>query len=434
MSSRKINRWSAAAALFCFMAPAVVAQRAPLRVDDVLRTALETSPQVRAAQARVDAARGASMTAATLPNPLLTYQVENSRFPGQRTLPGLDAERSLFATIPLEPIYQRGPRMRRAEEDVHAAEAELAATRWSVALDALRTLDRLALAQLTVNSVTDVRKGLDELVAYNEQRVKEGVAAEGDLIRVKIERDRAAIEESVARAETARAAAELRRLTGQSASEASVGSAMTPAADVVSSGTAPPIPSFDDVLARARAQQPELAAARARSAAARAEVEVQRAFSVRQLGATFGNKRIGKENSMIAGLTVPLPFFDRNRGEIARAASERLAAEEEEEWTERAVVARLEGAYEATRLLSEQARGMERDLVSRAEESRTIALAAYREGAGSLLQVLDASRALGEVRLTWARLLLAQRESRLELDAAAGGEPLQSLDIIGGRK
>ncbi len=434
MSFRWFQRWSAVIALLCFAAPLLAAQTAPLRVDDVIRAALQKSPRVRAAQARVDAARGARTTAATLPNPLLTYQVENSGFPGQGTPAGLDAEHSLFATVPLEPLYQRGPRIRRADEDIHAAEAELAAARWSVALDAARAFDRLALAQLTVDSARDVRKGLDELVAYNEQRVKEGVAAEGDLIRVKIERDRAAIEESVARAESVRAAAELRRFVGEMAPRISGETSAAASVDVTAMA-AVPLPAYEDVLARARTQQPELAAARARAAAARAEIDVQRAFSsVRQLGATFGTKRIGHDNTMIAGVSVPLPFFDRNRGEIARATAERIAVEEEAEWTERAVVARVEGAYEAARLLADQVRGVEADLVRRAEESRTIALAAYREGAGSLLQVLDASRALGEVRLTYARLLLAQRESRLELDAAAGSDPLQSLDIIGGRK
>jgi outer membrane protein TolC len=69
------------------------------------------------------------------------------------------------------------------------------------------------------------------------------------------------------------------------------------------------------------------------------------------------------------------------------------------------------------------------DLVQRAEESRQIAIAAYREGAGTLLQVLDASRTLADVRLASARLLFAQRETLLQLDAASGVDPLTSFGI-----
>ncbi|MEO6259728.1 MAG: TolC family protein, partial [Thermoanaerobaculia bacterium] len=196
------------------------AQTAPgpsLRLEEVVRSGVTSSPLIAAARARVEAARGARITAATLPNPLLTLQVENGGYPGQRTPPGLDAERSLFATVPLEPLHQRRARMRRAGDDIRAAEADLAAARWNVALDAARAYYRAAIAQLAVDSAADVRRGLSDLSAYNEARVKEGVAAEGDLIRVKIERDRATIEEAVSRTELVRALAELGPFLGDGA-------------------------------------------------------------------------------------------------------------------------------------------------------------------------------------------------------------------------
>jgi cobalt-zinc-cadmium efflux system outer membrane protein len=254
--------------------------------------------------------------------------------------------------------------------------------------------------------------------------VKEGVAAEGDLIRVKIERDRAAIDEAVARTEWVHAIAELRPFLWSASRPGS-----PPRLAIDSASAIAALPAFDAILARARLQQPELLAARARAEAARAEVEVQRSLTVRQLGATFGNKRIGGQNSMIAGVSVPLPFFDRNRGEIVRAAAERVAAEREAEWVERTLVARIEGAYESAKLLADGMRVAGGDLVQRAEESRQIAIAAYREGAGTLLQVLDASRTLADVRLASARLLFAQRETLLQLDAASGVDPLTSFGI-----
>lgn len=412
--------------LITFIFILVVATGAPaqeLRLEDVVQAAVSGSPLVEAARARIEAARGSRITAGTLPNPVLTLQTENGGFPGQGTAAGLEPERFFFATIPLDPFYQRGARVRRADEDIRAAEADLAAARWSVALGAARAFYRAAIGQLAVDSAADARKGLDELVAYNQSRVKEGVTAEGDLIRVTIERDRAAIDEAIARAEWARAIAEMKPF---------LASGTTPRLVIDVSPGAPALPAFDAILARARASQPELVAARARAQAARAEVDVQRTFAVRQLGATFGNKRIGSQNTMIAGLSSPLPFFDRNRGEIARATAERTAAEREAEWTERMLVARIEGAYESAKVITEEARAMGGDLVKRAEESRQIAVVAYREGAGTLLQVLDASRTLADVRLASARLLFTRRETLLQLDAASGVDPLTS--ITGGRQ
>ena len=284
----------------------------------------------------------------------------------------------------------------------------------------------LALAQIAVESASDIRKGLDELTSYNRKRVEEGAAAEGDLIRVKIERDRAAIEETVARMDSARAAAQLGTYLGTSTGSSPL---LVSRAVFDVAAAAAPLPGRDELFAQARSRQPALVAARARAAAARAELGYQRRLSVRQIGATFGTKRIAGESSMIAGITLPLPLFDRNQGEIARSAGERTAAEKDAEWAERSVLARLEGAYEAARLLDEELRTLEPDLVRRAEEARAVSLASYREGAATLLQVLDASRTLGEVRVISARLLFSGRESRLELDAASGADALTSLSI-----
>jgi cobalt-zinc-cadmium efflux system outer membrane protein len=166
-------------------------------------------------------------------------------------------------------------------------------------------------------------------------------------------------------------------------------------------------------------------------AAARAETAYQRALTVRQVGATFGTKRISGVNTMILGVSLPLPLFNQNGGEVQRATGERVAAERELEWTERQALAEVESAYEAARLLGEQVRRLQGKFLGRAEESRRIALAAYTEGAVSLLQVLDASRTLADARLTYYRTVFAQRQSLLELNVAVGSDP---TDAPGGLK
>jgi len=61
------------------------------------------------------------------------------------------------------------------------------------------------------------------------------------------------------------------------------------------------------------------------------------------------------------------------------------------------------------------------------EEARRIAIAAYREGAGTLLQVLDATRAITETRVTYTRARVAREGSTVELFAAAGLDPADLL-------
>ena len=144
---------------------------------------------------------------------------------------------------------------------------------------------------------------------------------------------------------------------------------------------------------------------------------------VRQLGASFGMKRTGGANSMVGGISLTVPLFDRNQGEIQRATGDRLAAELETQWMERAIAGEVEAEYQVVERLAARVTSLQPTFLRRAEESRQIALSTYQEGATTLLQVLDASRALSEARLTYARVLAAANESLFDLGVAAGYDP-----------
>lgn len=399
---------------------------AELRLGDVLRAALSQGPLLEAARARASAAKAAVRTARAFPNPLLSWQVENGPFPGASSPPSAARETSFFATLPLEFAFQRGPQVRRAEEDARAAEAELASARWLVARDAARAFGRLITAQAALSAASDLRRGLADLTAFSQARVEEGATPEGELIRAGVERDRAVLEEAMAETELASAWGDLRPFLQ--------GLDGPPPRAAVGTSTGAPLPPLSVLQERSRALQPQIVAGRARVEAARAQAAFEGRVLVRQVGAVFGTKRVAGENTMIAGLSLSVPLFDRNRAGTARADAERVAAEQELAWAERRVSAQVEAAYRSAEAMSGRLRSLAPDLLGRAEESRRVALAAYREGAGSLLQVLDASRAAAETRLTLERALMAREQSLLDLRAASGGDPLDGLDAQGEEK
>jgi cobalt-zinc-cadmium efflux system outer membrane protein len=158
---------------------------------------------------------------------------------------------------------------------------------------------------------------------------------------------------------------------------------------------------------------------------------------IRDFSAMLGTKQSAGFTSLIAGLSVPLPLFTQNRGEIARATAEQRVAEFELLSTQRTASAELVGAYDAAKILMDRATLLTARqpgsptnapaVLARADESRRIALGAYREGAVPLLSVLDAARAWGDVRIAFYRALFAQHESVLALAAALGLDPAQVL-------
>jgi outer membrane protein TolC len=153
----------------------------------------------------------------------------------------------------------------------------------------------------------------------------------------------------------------------------------------------------------------------------------ERSITVRQLGGTFGVKRIDGQSSMIAGVAMSLPIFDWNQGGVARATGERLAAQQELAWLERTIAADVQSAHDARQRLVDHLASIQRSYVGRAEEARTIALAAYQEGATTLLQVLDATRTVADTQLTYRRALLAAEQTGFELALASGDDPFSTV-------
>ena len=99
---------------------------------------------------------------------------------------------------------------------------------------------------------------------------------------------------------------------------------------------------------------------------------------------------------------------------------ERSAAERELAWAEREADAEVEARWRAAGVLADQLSRLRGTYLARAEESLRISLAAYQEGAMSLLQVIDASRTLGDARSAYYRTVFAHQQSLLDLNAAVG--------------
>ena len=381
---------------------------APLSItlDAALAAALAENPLVDAARARVTASAGSQRTAAALPNPVGTYWSEGH-------------EISAYATLPVEPFLQRSSRIARASADARAAAADMAGTERDVAVRTAQAFYRAALAQAARDAMRENRAAAQQLVEYLRARVSEGASPEGDVIRAEVERDRADADMTMADVEWLRAQAALCQWLGANAPPR--GALRVALPDAAQFGA--PLTPFADFATHALAQRPELIGARARADAAASAIDVEHALAVRQLGASFGLKRVAGDTVVVAGLSMTIPLFDRNRGEIERATGERLAATAEVRWLERSVSSEVDAAYQSAVRLAAKVATLEPAFVRRAEESRQIALGAYREGAASLLQVLDASRALADARLIVARMLAAAGESRFALGIAAGYDP-----------
>ncbi len=398
-------------------------------------------PAIQAAQRRVHAAQGSLRTARAFGNPLLNLQVDQISAPRAQPLIGMPQQSTATATFPLEDLFQRGPRVAMASAEVRVADAEAMATRQRLGLDASAAYYRTVIAQVEVTTARDLVSWLDTLVAYNRVRVREGATAEADLLRSELERDRASAEQAMVTAELAHARAALSAFVSDPRTATTSPLAVVDAtpypwpSNIVKPGsinsvftTSAPPPRIP-IDAR-----PDVRADRERVDAANAGISAERTLVLRALGATVGAMRSMGMTSVIAGISMPLPIFDRNSGRVQRATAARDAAVLDLSTRELAAAAEVRGAYEAASVLTERASALagrdSTNFLTRADESRRIALGAYREGAMPLFQVIDAARAWSDARLTYFRTMIAQHQSILNLIVAAGLDVFASPPVL----
>ena len=163
-------------------------------------------------------------------------------------------------------------------------------------------------------------------------------------------------------------------------------------------------PSLDEQLATAERE------------AARARIRVAQASAVPDITGSGGIRRIndGRETAFVAGVSLPLPIRDRNRGGIAAAQADELAADAN------LSLVRLDARrarHDARMLLGaadERVAVLSGPALKQAEEAVRLARIGYAAGKFSLVELLDTQAALTsartnliEARLDRARALAA---------------------------
>ena len=165
----------------------------------------------------------------------------------------------------------------------------------------------------------------------------------------------------------------------------------------------------------------------------RAELELQRRNAIPDVTVVGGVRRYreaGGDVAFVLGLSVPLPIFDRNQGNIQRAGAEVNRAEADAERGRLYLDAALADAERRLDQAWRAADTLRHSVLPAAEEASTFAREGYAAGKFSLLEVLDAQRILTEAReqLNGARLEVQQlRADIARLRGRAGSPAVQGI-------
>jgi len=120
-------------------------------------------------------------------------------------------------------------------------------------------------------------------------------------------------------------------------------------------------------------------------------------------------------------LNLDLPLFGRRSAARDTAEAERTAAQADRASLlsrERGTLVAAYRRYQAAQL---QARNFARDVVPAAEDAARLSEVAYQGGQGGLVSVLDAERALADIKREWVDARLTAATALADLQLATGG-------------
>ncbi|MBN8730006.1 MAG: TolC family protein [Acidobacteria bacterium] len=383
----------------------------PLTVDEAVSRALTSHGLLAAGQNRIAAAQGLRRQAALMPNPKLVLQLENTRPYGNPAFQfNRDTDQFAYLQYMFETANKRGLRMEAAAANVQRAELEREALAAQIRARVKAAYWLAAGAAQIQHWLDDDVTRFEEIVNYHQIRVREGAAAESDLLRVQLEASRLRLSASNARLVAGRTRIDLLREMGQREFPE-----VTFSDSIESIGG-----EIADPPEAALERRAEVKLARQIHTAALSQARLQQALAKPNIDILAGYKRTGGLDTMLAGVQVDLPLANRNQGNLAAALSEAKVAESTMAAVEAVVRAEVEGARRAVTIRKTQLDSILGAMRTQASESQRIASAAYRVGGVELLRLLDAERARIETQVLYYQTLSEYQQAVSALEAALG--------------
>jgi len=175
---------------------------------------------------------------------------------------------------------------------------------------------------------------------------------------------------------------------------------------------------------KALATRPDLRAAQQGVTTANSQYELAKADGKRDVTAQISYTHTAAVSTASLFGQVQLPIFDRNQGEIARTHFAITQAQEQEKAASDQVLTDVEDAYEGLQSNDQIIQLYRSGYLDEAKQDRDISEYAYKRGAASLLDFLDAERSYRATELAYRQSLAAYLLALEQLREAVGTRSL----------
>ena len=423
--------WAACAVLLgVLLAPMAFSQvvRGPVRItlDEAVQMALQHNHNMLAMMTTIQQSQAEEITQNLRPNPALfadweylplgspSHQNPNL-YPGVSTPDYLN--NNTEGDIGLSYLIERGGKRHdrlQAQKDITAQTRSLVADNGRGLTFQVATLFFNAqLAESTLELAEKDVKSFQQTVDISEAQYKAGGLSENDYLMIKLQLLQ--FESDVEQAQLARvqSLSDLRQLLGyESVSEDY---------DVVSSFEYQPVKvNLEDLQLKALQNRPDLRAAQQGVTAANSQLVLQKAIGKQDVTVQGNYSHVNGISAATFYGSIPLPIFNRNQGEIARARFAITQADEQEKATNGQALTDVYDAYQGLRSNDKVVLLYISKYLDVATRSRDISEYAYHRGGASLLVFLDAERNYRATQLAYRQALASYLLALEQLREAVG--------------
>ncbi|KGI95294.1 MULTISPECIES: TolC family protein [Pseudomonas] len=378
---------------------------AGLSLPEALAAAFAQNPELAAAGREVGVADGERRQAGLLPNPELSWEAEDTRRDTRTT--------TVTLSQPFELGGKRGARVAVATTGQAIAQLELERQRNGLRADVVQAFHTALRAQTALELAQQSQALTERGLRVVQGRVTAGQASPVEATRAQVQLAQAQSEVGRAASQRSVAYQALARLTGSPLATFDHLQAAK-----LSPGAAPTAEALLDKVE----QTAEWRLAAAQVERGEASLGSEKAQRIPDLTVSLGSQysREDRERVNVVGLSMPLPLFDRNQGNVLVAARRADQARDLRNAVELRLRSETRSALSQWATAMQEVQAYDRTILPSAQQAVDTATRGFEMGKFAFLDVLDAQRTLIEARGLYLAALAAATDARAQLERVYG--------------
>lgn len=384
---------------------AIASVSTTLTMDQALQTALANNPDLAAAQWDIGIAQGDRQQAGLMPNPEVSWEAEDTRRNSRTT--------TVMLNQPIELGGKRGARIDVASRAQDAAAIELERKRNVLRADVIQAFYGAATAQQRLQLARQSQVLAERGVRVAQGRIDSGKSAPVEGTRAQVQLSEVRLERRRAERDEASAYQQLAQVMG---APLPAFARIAPAPPAM-----PAVPTAPRLLTRI-GETAEMRLAELQIAQREASLGLEKAQRIPDLTVSVGSQysELERERVNVVGLSMPIPLFNRNQGNVLAAARRADQARDLRNASELRLRTQTQTTLDQWLTANTEVSAFNQTILPAAQSAVDTATRGFEMGKFNFLDVLDAQRTLISARSQYIQAIAEATDAWVRIERIFG--------------